>query len=123
MALCHGDYKPDNILHEQGQILAIVDWERAAISDPMQDLAYTCVAHLRVDGLASGLAPPKEIVERYQARTGRSVDPAAVFFWQIHLLLQTVLYFHMMNQEAAEDPPPHQWLIDHLITLIREELN
>jgi aminoglycoside phosphotransferase (APT) family kinase protein len=123
LVLCHGDYKPDNILHEHGRILAIVDWERAAISDPMHDLAYTCVAHLRVAGLASGLAPAEEIIERYQTQSGNKVDPIAVSFWEIHLLLQTVLYFHLMNTEAGEDPSPHQWLIDHLIALLKEELN
>jgi aminoglycoside phosphotransferase (APT) family kinase protein len=123
LVLCHGDYKPDNILHENGKILAIVDWERAAISDPMHDLAYTCVAHLRVEGLASGLAPAEQIIERYQGKSGKKVEPVAVFFWQIHLLLQTVLYFHLMNAEAGEDPSPHQWLIDHLIALLKEELN
>jgi aminoglycoside phosphotransferase (APT) family kinase protein len=126
LSLCHGDYKPDNVLHEEGRILAIVDWERARIADPMLDLGYVCVPHLRVGELAQGLALEEELVERYAERTNFEVEPTTIGFWKLHLLLQTVLYFHTLGLAARgaqpEAPSPFQGLVDHLLRLIEQEL-
>lgn len=39
--LLHGDLWPGNVLWREGQIAAIVDWEDAAIGDPLRDLAVS----------------------------------------------------------------------------------
>jgi len=127
LCICHGDYKPDNVLHEQGRILAVVDWERAHVADPMLDLAYVCVPHLRVGDLAVGLAPVEEIVERYRERTGFAVASTALGFWQLHLLLQTVLYLMSLGEElrqrGLEVPPELQAMIDYLPVLIERAIS
>lgn len=99
--LCHGDYKPDNILHDAGEILAVIDWERARIADPLADLGYVCAPHLRVGNLAAGLVEQADIVRRYAQRTGFEIEPEALRFWQVHLLLQTHLYFGLQAADAA----------------------
>ena len=38
-ALLHGDFWPENVLWQHGQIAAVVDWEDAAVGDPLSDLA------------------------------------------------------------------------------------
>jgi aminoglycoside phosphotransferase (APT) family kinase protein len=38
-ALLHGDFWPGNILWRDGEVVAVVDWEDAAIGDPLADLA------------------------------------------------------------------------------------
>lgn len=38
-ALLHGDYWPGNILWNNGELSAVIDWEDAAIGDPLADLA------------------------------------------------------------------------------------
>ena len=126
LSLCHGDYKPDNVLHEEGRILAIVDWERAHIADPMLDLGYVCVPHLLVGELAQGLAPAAELVERYAARTGFEVEPTTLAFWRLYLLLQTLLYFHSLGSAARRTNPdarsPFQGLVGKLLHLTEQEL-
>ncbi len=37
--LLHGDYWPGNTLWRNGYIAAVIDWEDAAIGDPLQDVA------------------------------------------------------------------------------------
>jgi aminoglycoside phosphotransferase (APT) family kinase protein len=39
--LLHGDYWPGNILWRDGQLVGIVDWEDAAIGDPLADIAIS----------------------------------------------------------------------------------
>ncbi len=125
-SICHGDYKPDNILHEDGEILAVVDWERARIGDPLADLGYVCAPHLQVGSLACGLAEPEDIVRRYAERTGFEVDPRAIRFWQVHFLLLTYLYFHLRTSDAAQrgrdGDPLVKPLMDHMLNLIEQTL-
>jgi len=126
-SICHGDYKPDNVLHEDGEILAVIDWERARIGDPMADLSYVCAPHLRVGSLACGLAEPDYVLRRYEERTGFEVDPRAIQFWQVHILLLTYLYFHLRTADAARRGRDADALVkplmDHLLNLIEQTLN
>jgi aminoglycoside phosphotransferase (APT) family kinase protein len=39
--LLHGDYWPGNILWNEGQLVAVIDWENAQLGDPLADLANT----------------------------------------------------------------------------------
>lgn len=39
--LLHGDYWPGNILWQDGRLVGIIDWEDAALGDPLADLAST----------------------------------------------------------------------------------
>ena len=38
LALLHGDFWPGNLLWQQGQLIAIIDWEDAATGDPLTDV-------------------------------------------------------------------------------------
>ena len=38
-ALLHGDFWPGNVLWKEGRIAAVIDWEDAALGDPLADLA------------------------------------------------------------------------------------
>ncbi|MDQ1477958.1 MAG: hypothetical protein QOE62_3187, partial [Actinomycetota bacterium] len=52
-ALCHGDYKLDNVLfapEAPPRLLAVVDWEMASIGDPLIDLAWALIFHPGPDG-------------------------------------------------------------------------
>lgn len=40
-ALLHGDFWPGNVLWREGRISGVIDWEDAAIGDPLYDLAIT----------------------------------------------------------------------------------
>jgi aminoglycoside phosphotransferase (APT) family kinase protein len=47
-ALCHGDYKLDNVLFSPDttpHLLAVVDWEMASVGDPLVDLAWALIFH------------------------------------------------------------------------------
>jgi len=107
-ALCHGDYKLDNLLFSTdlpARALAVVDWEMAGIGDPLVDLAWALI-FLPQEGnpLALGAAGqpggyrlaglPSEaaLVERYAERTGRDVaalDWYRVFSpWKLAIVLE-----------------------------------
>jgi aminoglycoside phosphotransferase (APT) family kinase protein len=40
-ALLHGDYWPGNVVWKDGKLAAVLDWEEAAIGDPLADVALS----------------------------------------------------------------------------------
>jgi aminoglycoside phosphotransferase (APT) family kinase protein len=40
-ALLHGDYWPGNVLWQDGELVAVIDWEDAKLGDPLADLAIS----------------------------------------------------------------------------------
>lgn len=99
-AVVHGDFKLDNLLlHplDLGRIVAVFDWEMAALGDPLVDLgillaywAPTAPPTLR-DALTTVTDRPgwftrDEILERYAARSGR--DVSAIRFYEAFALFK-----------------------------------
>lgn len=95
-ALCHGDYKLDNVLfapEAPPRLLAVVDWEMAAIGDPLVDLAWALIFHPGPEGTMRlgmtkeptfdvGHLPDRaQLVERYATRSGR--DTAAIGWYDV----------------------------------------
>jgi aminoglycoside phosphotransferase (APT) family kinase protein len=95
-ALCHGDYKLDNVLYAPEappRLLAVVDWEMAAIGDPLVDLAWALIFHPGPEGtLRLGMAkeprfsmdalPSRaQLVERYAQASGR--DTSAIGWYDV----------------------------------------
>ena len=60
--LLHGDLWPGNVLWRDGRIAAIVDWEDAAIGDPLRDLAVSRLELL----WAYGHEEMDDFTERYR---------------------------------------------------------
>ncbi|MDO1560191.1 phosphotransferase family protein [Brevundimonas sp. 2R-24] len=81
--IVHGDFRLDNMIFaaDRPQVLAVLDWELSTLGDPMADLGYLLIAWVipssqrnglaGLDLTAEGLPTAQEMVERYQARTGR----------------------------------------------------
>ncbi|WP_405718440.1 phosphotransferase family protein [Streptomyces sp. NBC_01537] len=86
-AVLHGDYRLDNVIlaaGDPGRIAAIVDWEMAALGDPLADLGLllvywdpVCEPVLgtgHVPTANPGFPSAAELAERYALRSGRDVS-------------------------------------------------
>lgn len=78
VALCWGDSRLGNQLFRDGECVALLDWEMAALSDPMQDLAwFVYFDDVFTKGIGvprlEGLPSPAETADRYAELTGREV--------------------------------------------------
>lgn len=86
VVLVHADLRTGNIMIDRGALVAILDWEFAAWSDPHEDLGWFCARYWRFgvdDREAGGLAPRRVLVEAYEQAAGRRVDPTALAFWEV----------------------------------------
>lgn len=76
-ALLHGDFWPGNLLWQDGRLVAILDWEDAAIGDPLSDLAGS-----RVELLWKYGADAMEAFTWHYARGG-PVDGRRLALWDV----------------------------------------
>lgn len=79
--LLHGDYWPGNLIWQDGAIVAVLDWEDAAVGDPLSDVAC-CRLELRY---VLGAAGADAFTAAYFARTGRSCEGLPV--WDAYVAL------------------------------------
>lgn len=77
--LLHGDFWAQNLLWEQGCITGVLDWEDAAIGDPLSDVAGASV-ELRYLFGREGM---QRFITAYSALS--SVDPTRLALWQVYV--------------------------------------
>lgn len=78
-ALLHGDFWPENLLWRHGKITAVLDWEDAALGDPLSDLAVSRV-ELRY---RFGTAGMQRLTRAYAG--DRTVDVHRLALWQVYV--------------------------------------
>lgn len=81
-ALLHGDLWPGNIIWRGGQLAAVIDWEDAALGDPLADVANTRLEML----WAYGDHALRSFTEHYQAAA--RIDMADLPFWDLYHALR-----------------------------------
>jgi aminoglycoside phosphotransferase (APT) family kinase protein len=85
-SLVHGDFRLGNLLVGPDGLRAVLDWELAAIGDPMEDLGWLCTRAWRWgnDDLAvGGFGTREQLFGAYESAGGRAVDPDAVRYWEV----------------------------------------
>ena len=83
-ALLHGDFWPGNILWKDEQLVAIIDWEDAAIGDPLADLANSRLEIL----WAFGSEAMRNFTHQYRLMTG--VDFTDLPYWNLCAALRPI---------------------------------
>ena len=92
--LLHGDYWPGNVLWRDGQLAAVIDWEDAALGDPLADLANS-----RLEVLwAFGAGAMQRYTRQYLALMP-DLDTALLAYWDLCVALRPVARY----TEWAED--------------------
>lgn len=82
--LVHGDFKPGNVLLEDGhRLVALLDWELAHLGDPMEDLGWITQPLRLREHLIPGAWERADLFARYEAATGIAVDSDAVAWWNV----------------------------------------
>ncbi len=84
--LVHIDYWCGNILWENGQMSAVVDWEEAAYGDPGYDVAY-CRMEMYIEGLD---AAADSFLRTYESARGQPVTNLG--FWELAASVRTMTH-------------------------------
>ena len=132
----HNDYKYDNVMLDSSdptKIVAVLDWEMATIGDPLMDLGttlgYWVEATDPVPMQKSAFGPTifpgsltrREIVDRYQEKTGRSVTNAPFYFcfglFKLAVIVQQI--YARFVRGHTKDPRFAQ--LDQLVLILGEQ--
>lgn len=119
VSVVHGDYRSGNFLFREsdGQMTAILDWERGYLGDRHRDLAWAIAypfGHFAEDGktfLACGLMPVEEMLEMYEKVSGLTVDPDRLRFFKIFNCYQLVLSACGTGHRVARLGKSHQDIV------------
>lgn len=92
--LCHGDFWPGNVIWQDGTLAAVIDWEDAAIGDPLSDLAQCRLELLwRYGELAM-----TTFTEAYLA--GRNINLNALAIWELFVAASGTAHMHLWDLDA-----------------------
>jgi aminoglycoside phosphotransferase (APT) family kinase protein len=83
---CHRDYRTGNYMVDDGKLTAVLDWEFAGWSDPMEDsgwLSAKCWRFGADDRVCGGVGSLDALIDGYESESGRSVDRDMVGYWQV----------------------------------------
>jgi aminoglycoside phosphotransferase (APT) family kinase protein len=120
-ALIHGDFRIDNVMidpQDPFNVVAVMDWEMAALGDPLMDLANSLAYWVHADdppalqGMkqqpsdAPGMMRREEIIAYYAEQTGFDTsrwDFYEVYgYWRLVGILQQ-LYYRYANKLTQDD--------------------
>lgn len=84
--LVHGDFRNGNLMVNEEGIQAVLDWETVHIGDPMEDVGWLCVRSWRYGDTkrrAGGFGSLEDLLDGYEATSGKRPDPAVVHYWEV----------------------------------------
>lgn len=97
--IVHGDAGPGNFLVEGDHCTALLDWELAHYGDPIED-----IAQIWVRMLFNQFVPMREVLDAYEAASGRAVDIERLLYHRLYFQIS----FTIPGQASENDPnsPP-----------------
>src|SRR2546421_481649 len=116
----HGDYRLGNMMVVCGEprIIAVLDWEMGAIGDPRADVGYLVATYSEPEGqpsplgtspvtTAPGFPSRAELVERYEAQSGRDVESLpwfeALALWKAAVFCEAIYGRYARGELTAGD--------------------
>ena len=114
--LCHNDFRLGNLMlelsagedHPAVQLVAVLDWEFAAWSDPMADLGWLTAPCWRFGGTepVAGIAPLESLLEGYQRACPERLLPLdELSYWQRFAQVRWALIAAQQGERALAGEP------------------
>lgn len=116
--LLHGDYWPGNLLWRAGRLAAVIDWEDAAVGDPLADLGNTRLELL----WAFGRDAMTQFTRLYQSLT--TLDFTNLPYWDLCAALRPAGKLGEWGLDAATANAmreSHQWFITQAFEKLAEQ--
>lgn len=88
LVLAHRDFRTGNYMVDAAGLTAVLDWEFAAWSHPLEDLGWLCARCWRFGQqgdakAAGGIGSREDLLDGYNRVSGRNVVPAELYYWEV----------------------------------------
>lgn len=88
LVFAHRDFRTGNLMVDEHGLVAVLDWEFAAWSHPLEDLGWLCAHCWRFgqraeERAAGGLGSRVDLLSGYNRISGRSVEPSQLYYWEV----------------------------------------
>ncbi len=110
--LLHGDFWPGNTVWRDGQLVAVIDWEDAALGDPLSDLADARLELL----WAFGAEAMHTFTAHYMALTG--ADSTNLPYWDLYAALRPAGKLGTWGLDAVTEQrmrAQHRWFVSRAL--------
>ena len=94
--LLHGDYWPGNVLWQDGRLVAVIDWEDAALGDPLADVACARVELCCMRDAATAA----RFTTAYGECSARPLDRARLAGWDLYVSTAALQSMHSWGLAA-----------------------
>ncbi len=118
-AIVHGDYRLDNTMlapDDAGCIAAVLDWEMSTLGDPLTDVGLLLVYWgggaqrqiLTAQGVGAvpGFLSEQEVIERYAAKSGRSIEHLDFYIvfamYKLAIIVEGINARYLMGKTLGE---------------------
>ena len=125
VVLVHGDFKPGNALLVDNDISAMLDWETAHLSDPLEDLGWITNPPRAREQQIVGHWERSHIIAAFEAASGYRVDPRDLTWWNVFscwklsvIVLTGVAEFVAGRMDKLYHNPV--WLFQQMLTMMSE---
>ena len=82
----HRDFRTGNYLVHDGKLAGLLDWEFAALGNPLEDIGWICAkcwCFRHEHHIVGGVADLDDFIPAYEAASGRAVPRDALRYWQV----------------------------------------
>jgi aminoglycoside phosphotransferase (APT) family kinase protein len=109
IVLAHHDFRTGNYLVDDGRLTAVLDWEFAGWSEPIEDIGWFCAKCWRFGSNAweaGGIAPKETFVAAYERASGRRIDRARIAYWEVmaHVRWATIALHQTGRHKSGVEP-------------------
>ncbi|MET4059923.1 aminoglycoside phosphotransferase (APT) family kinase protein [Arthrobacter sp. UYP6] len=118
-SVLHGDYRPGNLMFQAAapaRVTAVLDWEMAAVGDPLADLGYLTATYAEPDSPPSpleltavtrnpGYLSRAQLIARYREQTSLSLD--ALPWYQTLALWKASIFCEAIYSRWLKGERPH----------------
>ncbi len=82
----HRDFRTGNYLVHDGRLAGLLDWEFAALGNPLEDIGWICAkcwCFRHAHHIVGGVADLDDFIPAYESASGRKVPRDALRYWQV----------------------------------------
>jgi aminoglycoside phosphotransferase (APT) family kinase protein len=127
MVLAHRDFRTGNYMVDTHGLTAILDWEFAGWSDPLEDIGWFCAKCWRFGAPqleAGGIGARSDFYRGYESVSGRAINAEHVHYWEVmaHLNWAIIAIQQAQRHVSGEESSLLLALTGHIVPELEYEI-